>query len=201
MFSLKKALIVVALLLLAGCAPQVPPLNFSVPNVGPMDHKIDAEVKSLIVSIGRPDEQLGDIDSGIIETSGFGVGTGNVITDVWKNSLAECLDKTLVFNDFSEEKVSIHVKILKLDMPSMGASFTTKAAALYEITNRRNGDLIFTQVVSSEGTCPAGYAFAGAIRARESVNRAVQNNIALFMQQLETLDISKPMFTTSNNHE
>ncbi len=44
---------------------------------------------------------------------------------------------------------------------------------------------------------PAGYAFAGVIRARESINRSTQNNIALFLQALETVDVSKPMFPSS----
>lgn len=32
------------------------------------------------------------------------------------------------------------------------------------------------------------------MRAREAVNRSVQNNIILFLQQLETVDVDRPMF-------
>ncbi len=44
---------------------------------------------------------------------------------------------------------------------------------------------------------PFNYAFAGVIRARESISRSAQNNIAQFLQALETVDITKPMFPTS----
>ena len=40
------------------------------------------------------------------------------------------------------------------------------------------------------------YAFSGIARQRESVNRAVQNNITQFLQSLETVDANKPMFPT-----
>ena len=39
-----------------------------------------------------------------------------------------------------------------------------------------------------------GYAFMGIVRARESVNRAVQNNITMFLQALETVNFDKAMF-------
>jgi len=60
--------------------------------------------------------------------------------------------------------------------------------------DRSNGDIIYSGIIESEGTTPADYAFQGRARARESINRAVQNNITQFLQVLETLDISKPMF-------
>jgi len=34
----------------------------------------------------------------------------------------------------------------------------------------------------------------GITRARESINRSVQNNIAQFLQGLQTVDLNKPMF-------
>jgi hypothetical protein len=45
-----------AAVLLSGCG-SVPPLNFSVPNVGVSQKKIDAEMKSMTVTIARPDEK------------------------------------------------------------------------------------------------------------------------------------------------
>lgn len=37
-------------------------------------------------------------------------------------------------------------------------------------------------------------AFVGMVRARESINRAAQNNIKQFLQAVETVDVEKPMF-------
>jgi hypothetical protein len=74
---------------------------------------------------------------------------------------------------------------------------TTKVTAIYEIVDRSNGDLLFAQEISSEGVVPTGYAFAGVTRMVESWNRAVRNNIADFINNLEQADISKALFKGS----
>lgn len=180
-----QRLLVVAIsaLLLAGCG-SIPPLNFSVPNVGVSQRKIDAELKSMTVTIARPDEKTGDLP----------LGMEQVVPQIWQTSLTEALNKMAIFQDDATRKVNLSVKILKIDVPGAGFSFTTATAARYEIMDRKTGDLIFSQDISSTGTTPADYAFAGIARARESINRAVQNNITQFLQALETVDVKKPMF-------
>ena len=184
----------VGLFTLGGCANQLPPLNFAAPNVGVSQHKIDAELRSLIVAIARPDEQKGDVDIMLVESAGTEASTGGSITSKWKDALEDSLNKMAIFRDDVPTKVNLSVKVLKLDVPSMGTNFETNTIARYEIMNRANGDLIFTTDISSIGSTEMGYAFLGVIRAREAANRSVQNNISQFLQQLETVDISKPMF-------
>ena len=169
---------------LSGCAGTLPPLSFSVPNVGLSSHKIDAEIKSITVITARPDEATGE----------FAAGVGPETSRLWQTSIQEALDKMLIFKDDSPKKISLSIKILKLEAPHAGFSMTTTTAAKYEIMDRSNGDIIYSGIIESEGTTPADYAFQGRARARESINRAVQNNITQFLQVLETLDISKPMF-------
>jgi len=173
----------IAAILLSGCG-AIPPLNFSVPNVGVSQRKIDAEMKSMTVTIARPDEKTGDLP----------IGMEQMVPQLWQTALTEALNKMAVFQDDATKKVNVSVKILKLDVPGAGASFTTETAARYEITDRKTGDIIFTQDISASGTTPFDYAFMGIARARESINRAVQNNITQFLQSLETVDIQKPMF-------
>jgi len=168
---------------LSGCAPM-PPLNFSVPNVGVSQKKIDAEMKSMTVTIARPDEKTGDIPAGMEQ----------MVPQLWQTALTESLNRMVIFQDDATKKVNLSVKILKLNVPGAGASFTTETAARYEIMDRKTGDLIFTQDITSSGTVPFDYAFMGVIRMRESINRAVQNNITQFLQSLETVDVQKPMF-------
>ena len=175
--------------MLAGCAQQLPPLNFSVPNTGLSERPLDAEVRSLTVTIGRPDEQVGPIEWALIDVTG-----GGTITAMWQTAMQEALDRTLIFRDGGTKKVSIAVKILKLDSPGVGFDMTTDAVARYEVIDRTNGDIIFTQDVVASGTTPLGHAFLGIVRLRESVNRAVQNNISLFLQAAETIDLGRPMF-------
>lgn len=175
----------IAILALSLTACQsVPPLNFTVPNVGFSKSKIDAEIKSMTVSIARADEKTGDLPAGMEA----------IVPQLWQTSLQESLNRMAIFKDDAPTKLSFAVKILKLDIPAGGFTFTTTAAARYEIIDRKNGDIVYTQDINSTGSVPMDYAFAGMIRQRESINRAVQNNITLFLQSLETIDISKPMF-------
>ncbi|HBM3044287.1 TPA: UDP-N-acetylglucosamine acyltransferase [Klebsiella oxytoca] len=99
-----------------------------------------------------------------------------------------------IFKDNSANTVSLNVKVLAIDVPSFGMAMTTKAVARYEVINRSNGDIIYTQDIESTGTVPVSYAFVGVVRARESINRAVQNNITQFLQALESIELSRPMF-------
>ncbi len=173
----------VAIFVLSGCG-SVPPLNFSVPNVGVSQKKIDAEMKSMTVTIARPDEKTGDLP----------LGMEQLVPQIWQTSLTEALNKMAIFQDDAVKKVNVSVKILKLNPPGAGLAMTTETAARYEITDRKTGDVIFTQDITSSGTTPLDYAFMGVARARESINRAVQNNITQFLQALETVDVQKPMF-------
>ncbi|NMM04543.1 UDP-N-acetylglucosamine acyltransferase [Paraburkholderia sp. RP-4-7] len=181
----KLAFTVAAAALLSACTPM-PPLNFSVPNVGYSTHKLDAEMKSMTVTLARPDEATGKVPAGM----------EGIVPALWQTSLQESLNKMAIFKDDAPEKVNLSVKVLKLDPPGAGFSMTTNVEARYELQNRANGDIIYSQNIASSGTVPADYAFAGIVRMRESVNRAVQNNVSLFLQALETVDLKKPMFPT-----
>jgi hypothetical protein len=180
----RRITLIVALLLLSACAQGIPPLNFSVPNVGPSATHIPAEVKSITVSMARPDEQTGNPLQAGNET----------IAPFWKTSLEEALNTMTIFRDDAPKKVSISVKVLKIDMPIAGFSMTTDVGARYEILDRTDGAIIYTANINTSGTTPLDFAFAGVARLRESVNRAVQNNILQFLQALQTVNVNRPMF-------
>lgn len=182
--------------ILSGCG-TVPPLNFSAPSVGMSSRKIDAELKSLTVTVARPDEKTGNLDLkyASMDMNGQGGSAGDqMVPQMWQTALTEALNQMVIFQDDATKKVNLSVKILKLDVPGAGASFTTNTTARYEIMDRKTGDLIFSQDISSSGTTPMDYAFLGVARMKESINRAVQNNISQFLQALETVDVNKPMF-------
>lgn len=183
MRRIQIALVVAAATLITGCATPPPPLSFSVPNVGYSTKKIEAEVKSITVSVAREDERKGDLPLGI-----------EAIPAMWKSSLEEALNRMAIFKDDAQRKLSISVKVLAMNIPSFGAEMVTKTIARYEIIDRSNGDIVYTQDIAADGVVPFNHAFVGATRARESINRAVQNNITQFLQALETVDINKPMF-------
>ncbi|CNI68763.1 Uncharacterised protein [Yersinia frederiksenii] len=175
----KIFIMIMSVFFLAGCQ-SVPPLNFSVPNVGMSNHKIDAELKSITVSLARPDEQHGDIEAGMESVPMF-----------WKSSLEESLNRMAIFRDDADKKVSLSVKVLALNIPSSGFSFTTKTIASYELIDRNSGRILYSQIITSEGVVPVDYAFLGLVRARESINRSIQNNISHFLSDLSSLNINE----------
>jgi PBP1b-binding outer membrane lipoprotein LpoB len=182
--SMKRlGVLVCVVLLLSGCANQMPPLNFSVPNVGPSKHKINAELKALTVTLARPDETKGEMPAGI-----------ETITPMWKEALEEALNRMALFQDDASRKVSLSVKILAINLQPLGISFTTTVSARYELLDRATGAIIYSEQVDSSGTTPMDYAFLGVIRQRESINRAVQNNISKFLMAVETVQVNKPLF-------
>jgi hypothetical protein len=117
-----------------------------------------------------------------------------VVPQLWQTAVIEALNRMTLFQDDAQKKVNILIKILSLDVPAVGIDMTTETSARYEIIDRSSGDIIFTQDITASGTAPFGYSLLGMARVRESVNRAVQNNITQFLQALESVDVQKPMF-------
>lgn len=190
-------LVVLASLALTGCAPTVldlPALNFSVPEQGVAKKKHDAEVRSITVTIAGPNERKGTVNVALAETAGFGAATGGELARVWRTALEEALNRILIFRDDGKKKISILVKILRLDGPVFGGEMVTQVSAKYEIIDRATGDIIYTDDIDTTGKSPFADNWIGFVRARISINRAVQNNISAFVRAVEGIDIDKPMF-------
>ncbi|MFS1291999.1 UDP-N-acetylglucosamine acyltransferase [Pseudomonas piscis] len=165
-----------AIAFLAGCASP-PPLNFSVQGLQMSTNKIDADLRSMSVSFASPNEARGEIPS-----------NGEEVPRLWESALREGVDRVSVFNDDSSQKVNIFVKITELDIAGGGVTMTSKARATYQIVNRKSGKVVYERDVASIGSVPGTYAFSGATRIKESINRAVQENIRVF---LEAISITK----------
>jgi hypothetical protein len=118
------------------------------------------------------------------ESAPYPQGVAN-ITNTWKEATQEALVRTAIFNDDSRRHVNLEVKILKLDAPALGITFPTDTAASYTIVDRNTGTVIFREIISGRGETPMDFALVGMIRARESINRSVQANIAAFIDALE----------------
>jgi hypothetical protein len=104
---------------------------------------------------------------------------------LWERAVVEALNKTSVFDDDSARKVNLFVKIQELDPPAGGFTMVTDTTAKYLLVNRKTGETLMEETISTKGIVPPGYAFVGVVRAKESINRAVQNNIQNFLQLLE----------------
>lgn len=165
---------IILMSLLTGCV-SAPPLNFSLQDVEPSKRPLDAELRSVSVSFAAPSEQTGDVPS-----------NGEGIPLLWERALVEAVNKRSVFNDESANKVNLFVKIKQLEPPAGGFTMVTAATASYLLVNRKSGATLLEQTITTKGSVPPGYAFAGYVRAKESINRAVQNNIREFLDGLDS---------------
>ena len=168
-----RTALIVCLLSLTACNPPQP-LNFSVQNVQASPGIVDADLKGVTVTPAAPNERTGDLPPAVAG-----------VTTTWKTATEEALGRAAIFNDDSRRHVNLEVKVLKFSAPPIGVTFPTNTEARYTLIDRANGGVIFSQVIAARGTTPGDFAFVGAIRARESVNRAAQNNIAAFIDALE----------------
>ncbi|MDZ4762216.1 MAG: UDP-N-acetylglucosamine acyltransferase [Alphaproteobacteria bacterium] len=167
------------------CACQtVPPLDFTVPEVGRVAQRKPAEAVSTTIGFAPQTQQRR-------------METDSTLPPIWKEALTDAINRSLIFTDGANTKVNISVRIVEINAPEIGIDMKSTVAAIYEIVDRRTGDLILTEEIATVGVVPGNYAFDGRVRARESVNRAVRNNIAGFIALLERTDFSRPAFPAS----
>ncbi|MEH6519281.1 MAG: hypothetical protein V7742_21600 [Halioglobus sp.] len=176
-----RSIIVTSIIFLTSACTNIAPLDFTVQDVGPIENRKDAEVKSITVGFATQSQQK-EVDY------------NHEMPPIWKESLTDALNRSLAFRDDTELKVNVSVRIIEADAPSFGASMTTTVGAIYEIVDRETGDMLMAETITTEGAVPFDYALHGLVRAREAVNRAVRNNIAEFINRLELADFSKPVF-------
>lgn len=175
-----KFAVLFTIIMATGCT-SIPPVDFTVQDVGVVDNRKNTSLKSLTVGFA-PQSQQSKVEANA------------TIPPLWKEALQDALNRSLVFKDDMPTKVNLSVRITEFDIPAGGVAMTTKVSAIYEIVDRGTGDLLFTQKISSEGIVPFDYAFVGVVRAVESWNRAVRNNIADFLNLLNDSDLSRPVF-------
>ena len=185
-----------------GCV-SLPPVNFSAPNIGVSSTKLDAELKSLTISLARPDEAIGKIEVPLVWCHGDFCPI-SLYVGVWKTALEEAFNRMAIFKDDSPKKVSLAVKILKFQ--TISAFPAAHTSARYEIIDRSDGSIIFTTDISTSGEGPfkidpfCDFGCAMGSRVFDGLNRSVQKNIIQFLQVLETVDMDKPMFPSNKKN-
>ena len=201
-FRLSIPFILFLLLLSSACTKRLP-VNFSAPNIGVSSTKLDAELKSLTVSIARPDEATGEIRPApfVRQYGEFQPYPVSLYAGLWKTALEEAFNRMAIFKDDSPKKVSLAVKILKFQ--TISAFPAAHTSARYEIIDRSDGSIIFTTDISTSGEGPfkfdpfCDFGCAMGSRVVDGLNRSVQKNIIQFLQVLETVDMDKPMFPSN----
>lgn len=170
-----------AVAVLQGCT-SLPPLDFTVQDVGPLTNRKDAELRSITVGFAPQEQHQGQVEADA------------TVPPIWKESLIDALNRSLAFRDDALQKVNLSVRIVEADTPAFGASMTVRTGAIYEIMDRETGDILLSEIITTDGVVPFDYALVGLVRAREAANRSVRNNIAEFINRLEQADLTKPIF-------
>lgn len=194
MLKLSSRLFILSLsiLFISGCATQAPPLNFVPSDIAPNSQKVDADLKSITISVAKENERLGETQVGLY---------GNVYEQSFKSALRAALEESIArsatFNDFSNKKVSLMAKVMKFQTPNFSSNFMTEMIIRYELIDRQTGDLVFFKDITSHGSVSATYSAVGAIRYTEARNRSVQENVTQLINTLATAPlqtVSKEQF-------
>ena len=174
---MKKQNIILAVffaIILAGCT-TMPPLDMTLQNIPSVDRQ-DVELKSITVGY-------------VAQTNKTTIETNHLVPPAWEMALQDAINRSLIFKDDQERKITISVRINHFDVPAAGFAMVSDCGAIYEITDRSSGETIFSEGVRTSGTVPMDYAFAGIIRVQESINRCARANISSFLSALDGSDI------------
>src|ERR1041385_8144381 len=97
-------------LLLVACATPMPTLEFTPGDITPVSKKLDADLRSITVSVALEQERLGETQVGL---------SGNFYEQGFKASLKTALEEGLarsaVFDDLSRRKISLDRKSTRLN--------------------------------------------------------------------------------------
>jgi hypothetical protein len=159
--------------LLTGCSAA--PLNFTPSNVARSAHRLDAALISTNVTVASKEEQTGKMNTAGAEAD---------VASLWKSTLDDALVRIALFRDDSPRKLSLIVKILELDIQSLGYKAATTAT--YELVDRNTGQTVYSTKIQTNG---GASDYVGVNRARKSGSRSVQANIEEFLRQIETAQL------------
>lgn len=148
------------------------PLTFSLQNEG--------GAESVTVKVGAPAELITSVPQ-----------DGSFIVVEWENALQNAIDETVIFDEGSNNKVNLSVKILGLEASGLGLDIKTVSIAQYELIDRASGRVIYTTEVRTDGIASEGSAAVEAVRTQESISHSIQNNVSEFLNRLQEAMVSE----------
>jgi uncharacterized lipoprotein YajG len=158
-------------LMLAGCQSE-PHVSATVSNVPLSTQKVNAQLGEVLVSIAPVSEQQGYMRPEV-----------QALVPMWRESVMDSLTRSQVFTVGATQKMDVRVKIIQLSQtrnPDLGVS--TTAVASYEVIDSATGEVKWVRGISSSSTVSYQQEPVQSARDRVSLNRAIQANIAQFVQ-------------------
>lgn len=175
--KLSKAIIlglsVGTLLLFSGCSMKND-FNVILPASYKAQKQHDYKLAAINVQLASESQKTGDLD--VFDPS---------YSTSFENALNKALNDTNIFKNDSDRKVQIKVVVLKNDAPAMGLDMTISAEVIYEIKDQ-NGKLLYSNRINSQGLATVGDKFVGVERMILANDRAIQNNIKLFLDDVQS---------------
>ena len=155
----------------------MPTADFRPIDVYPGSLHVDADLHQVTVKVAGADEQTGKMRFEGLNTE--------EMTELWKAGTEEAIFRSSIFKSQGGKKMDVKVTILEFHPPLLASTVRTQAVARYEIVDVANSTVIYSDDVQSTGVVSGNFAFEGAVRFRESANRAAQQNIKDFIDRLE----------------
>ncbi len=168
-------------LLALGACQDEPPFNFAVQDVRPSPSSLPEDLRSITVTLAHPYEKTGPLPP-----------RSDIVVEPMKEALTDAIDHAAIFQDDTPVHVNLAATVLKLRLPSPGFTMKTGMDCRYVLIDRSTVAELFSTIVASAGDVSMDFSWSGRIRVKESVNRAVQNNIATFLQQVEASPLARP---------
>ncbi|UAJ11502.1 hypothetical protein [Polymorphobacter megasporae] len=124
------------------------------------------------------------VDPAAKSAGGVGMTFGSdAIPAQWQHGLASALEQSRLF-DHSSRVFDVNVTIYKMKPPRHGGTINTPARARYQVIDAQSHVVVFEAMIETVGHVASGDNFLGAVRIRDSINRAVQGNITHFVDRL-----------------
>jgi hypothetical protein len=168
---LAASLVCVTAFLLGGCVGSPPTFTPTVPEARA---RLAGTIGTVSASVDPTANGAGDVRM-IFGSDG--------IPGQWRSALASALDQSRIF-DKSPHVFDVTVTIYRMKPPDTGSTIDTPAAARYQIIDAKSRGVVFETVVENIGHVGPSENFLGVVRIRDSIDRAVQGNIKIFIERL-----------------
>ena len=191
----KLVILLVGLSLLNACASYVQPkLQSSDIDI---QRQLDAHIETILVqpaninneglvkSIKNEKEEESDDKNRIHSVKKYNTYSK------WRTALERAVTVFGIFNIESKNIYSLRVNVLYIKFPSSEAGIQSNITARYEIIDTRNSVVVFSREIQSQSGAEVHY-FVGNYRWQDALDRAVNNNVKLFIEALLESEFDSP---------
>ena len=165
--KLFKPLAVACLLILSGCASNIPPVLLMPENI---------DVRSTPLT----DRSLGEIN---VEVSESNVDS-YINAENFSFALKETLIRSRIFGGSENEQINIDANIVEADFPDVGSTMKSTLGVHYVISGE-NGHVLLDETITYTGEASGGEEFYGSARSLLALKRAQQGHFDLLISSIE----------------